>query len=68
MGVSEMTRFGMTPVDFGILAGLMADHIQNGSSVKDEVVKFRDGFTEMLFCFNETDVPNIGESLIDSLR
>jgi aminomethyltransferase len=68
MGVSEMTRFGMTPVDFGILAGLMADHIQNGSSVKDEVVKFRDGFTEMQFCFNETDVPNLTESLIDSLR
>ena len=68
MGVSEMTRFGMTPADFGILAGLMADHIKNGSSVKDEVVKFRDGFTEMQFCFSEKDVPNLGESLIDSLR
>lgn len=41
MGVSEMTRFGMKEKDFQTLAALMADPIQNRSSIKDEIIKFR---------------------------
>ncbi len=62
MGVSEMTRFGMEEKDFKILAGLMADLIQKGSPVKDDIIKFRNNFLDMRYCFNEAD----GQDLVST--
>lgn len=56
MGVSEMTRFGMKETDFQILAGLMADAIQKGSPVGDEVKTLRQAFTRMQYCFGPEEM------------
>jgi len=68
MGVSEMTRFGMKAKDFQTLAALMADLILNGSPVKDEIIKFREQFIDMQFCFSEEDVQDIVPSLLEAFR
>jgi len=68
MGVSEMTRFGMTEKDFQTLAGFMADLIQKGADVKKDITKFRDNFMEMQFCFKEADVQDVAVSLFDTLK
>ena len=64
MGVSEMTRFGMKERDFQTLAGLMADLIKNKKTVKDEIKKLRNGFIDMQFCFNESDVQHLLPKLL----
>ncbi|NOX33697.1 MAG: glycine cleavage system aminomethyltransferase GcvT [Deltaproteobacteria bacterium] len=68
MGVAEMTRFGMKENDFQELAALMADLIQKGSNVKDEIIKFRGKFVDMQFCFDKTDVHDMAISLFDALK
>ncbi len=68
MGVSEMTRFGMKEKDFQILAVLMADLIQNRSTIKDEIIKFRNQFIDMQYCFTEADVQDIVPSLFDAFK
>ncbi|MBU8849727.1 MAG: glycine cleavage system aminomethyltransferase GcvT [Desulfobacterales bacterium] len=68
MGVSEMTRFGMKEKDFQELAGLMADLINNGSTIKDEIKKFREQFIDMQFCFTEADVQDGVTSLSGSFK
>jgi aminomethyltransferase len=60
MGVSEMTRFGMEEKDFQALAGLMADLIKKGMDVKEEIIKFRSRFLDMQFCFQESDMQDLG--------
>jgi aminomethyltransferase len=52
MGVSEMTRFGMGPEDFGELAELIRDVIVDQSTVKPRVTALRKRFLEMRYCFN----------------
>jgi aminomethyltransferase len=52
MGVSEMTRFGMGPEDFGELAGLIHDVIVDQSTVKPRVTALRKRFLEMRYCFS----------------
>jgi len=56
MGVSEMTRFGMKEADFQNLAGLMADHILNGSDIKEEITALRKPFLDMKYCFSPEDM------------
>ena len=51
MGVSEMTRFGMAPDDFGELAELIRDVVANGATVKPRVEALRARFREMRYCF-----------------
>jgi len=51
MGVSEMTRFGMGPEDFGELAELIRDVIVDQSTVKPRVAELRKRFLEMKYCF-----------------
>ena len=68
MGVSEMTRFGMEEKDFKILAGLMADLIQKGSAVKDDIIKFRNNFIDMRYCFNEADVQDMVSTFSDAFK
>lgn len=53
LGVQEMTRFGMKEQDFRELAGLMADVLLRGKSVKAEAAKLRSRFLEMNYCFND---------------
>jgi len=53
MGVQEMTRFGMTEKDFDILAGLIAEVVLKGKSVRDEVRKYRSRFVKMSYCLPE---------------
>jgi aminomethyltransferase len=52
MGVSEMTRFGMGPGDFGELAELIRDVITGQITVKPRVAEFRKRFSEMRYCFS----------------
>jgi glycine/serine hydroxymethyltransferase len=51
MGVSEMTRFGMEPEDFGELAELVRDVVVDQTSVKARVAELRKRFSEMHYCF-----------------
>lgn len=53
LGVAEMTRFGMQPVDFETLAQLMADVILHGKDVKEKVRSLRRQFLDMRFCFDD---------------
>jgi len=55
-GVQEMTRFGMGPEDFAELAGLMAEVINKGRNVRQEVAALRQRFTEMHYCFSGPEV------------
>jgi aminomethyltransferase len=55
MGTQEMTRFGMGPAEFGILAGLMADVVRRGKRVDEETARLRGRHLEMRYVF--TDLP-----------
>ena len=55
MGVSEMTRFGMGPDDFGELAELVRDVVVHGATVKPRVTELRQRFRELRYCFREDD-------------
>jgi aminomethyltransferase len=56
MGVAEMTRFGMGEGDFEALAGLLAEVIERGRTVRNEVVRFRSRFRAMRYCF-DAEIP-----------
>jgi aminomethyltransferase len=56
MGVSEMTRFGMGPEDFKVLAGLIREVVHDGKSVQDQVVRLRSGFRELRYCFSDEEL------------
>ena len=58
MGVSEMTRFGMGPADFGELAELIRDVIADQATVKPRVADLRKRFLEMNYCFTEDEFGN----------
>ncbi|MBM3296307.1 MAG: hypothetical protein FJY83_01775, partial [Candidatus Aminicenantes bacterium] len=53
LGVQEMTRFGMKEGDFDTLAGLIAEVVLRGKSVRDEVRKYRSRFLKMAYCLPE---------------
>lgn len=56
MGVSEMTRFGMEPGDFGKLAELIRDAVIDGATVKPAVAEMRKDFQELRYCFSGSDL------------
>jgi aminomethyltransferase len=56
MGVSEMTRFGMGPEDFGELAELVSDVVLNDAIVQPRVAEFRRRFQDLRYCFNEAEL------------
>jgi len=62
-GVQEMTRFGMGPEAFAELAGLMAEAILKGRTVRAEVMALRERFTEMHYCFKGPEVDELVERL-----
>lgn len=67
LGVAEMTRFGMKPDDFEAVAQLMADVILRDQKVREEVIKLREGFLEMQFCFCGTAFDDALERLHGTL-
>jgi aminomethyltransferase len=68
LGVAEMTRFGMGPVDFAELAGLMADVVLRDARVGAEVRKLRARFHELHFCFDSAELGGELEKLRELLR
>jgi aminomethyltransferase len=52
LGVSEMTRFGMKEADFAKLAHLLAAVVGEGRAVREEVVRLREGFRDLHYCFS----------------
>jgi aminomethyltransferase len=56
MGVSEMTRFGMGPEQFGELAQLIRDVVRERRSVQDEVVNLRSRFSALHYCFSDAEL------------
>ena len=67
MGVSVMTRFGMEPEDFGELAELIRDVVENDATVKPRVAEFRKRFTDMRYCFDATAIDERTAQLHDLL-
>ncbi len=49
-----MTRFGFGPAEFDKLAQIMADCILRGKEVKEDIEALRAGYTEMKYCFSES--------------
>ena len=64
MGVSEMTRFGMQGKDFETLAHLIAEVVNHGRDVKEEVTRLRSGFRQMRFCFEGKDLEDLKAKLL----
>jgi aminomethyltransferase len=52
LGVSEMTRFGMGPQAFQELAQLMHDVIVDDRAAKEDVIRLRESYLEMAYCFS----------------
>jgi aminomethyltransferase len=67
LGVQEMTRFGMQSADFTELAGLMADVIKYNRMVREEVVKFRERFQEIGYCFHDEEIKIVMAELTSAL-
>ena len=63
MGVSEMTRFGMTPEDFLELAQYIHDVIVGSKTIKDQVNQFRKRFLEMKYCFSDSQFTGLIQDL-----
>jgi aminomethyltransferase len=63
LGVAEMTRFGMHEADFENIARLMADVILHEKHVREEIVKLREGFLKMRYCFEEKALDDLMEEL-----
>ena len=63
MGVNEMTRFGFGPAEFDRLAQIMADCILRGREVREDIVRLREGYTAMKFCFDDAQISEALEGL-----
>lgn len=66
IGVAEMTRFGMKEKDFVEFAELFNAALR-GKKVKDEIVRLRQRFLKMQYCFDDAMVTTLSERLIASL-
>ena len=62
-GVQEMTRFGMIAEDFRQLAQFIADVVEKGKNVKDEVRAFRNRFRDMHYCFSGEEYEGLMQKL-----
>ena len=63
LGVAEMTRFGMAEADFQEVAQLMADVILHRKKVKDDVVRLRERFVKMHYCFDDAQINALIEQM-----
>ena len=68
LGVSEMTRFGMTADDFGQVAQLMHDVIVKGKMVQKEVERLRKRFLAMQYCFTNQQLDESVENIFSLLK
>ena len=66
LGVSEMTRFGMKEADMATVAGLMAEVLLKGATVKDKAAQLRKDFLELGYCFQDKDLDGLQEELLGS--
>ena len=67
-GVQEMTRFGMGPEDFAQLAALMAEVIEKDRNVRKEIVKLRERFLQMRYCFSGEEIEEMTARVSEVLR
>ena len=67
MGVAEMTRFGMDARAFEQLAQLIKDVVVDDKTVKEDVVRLRQQYLELGFCFNQDELDKQMESVADWL-
>jgi aminomethyltransferase len=67
LGVAEMTRFGMGPEDFGLVAGLLAAVVLEDRPVKAEVRDLRQRFLDLRYCFGDADFPEAMRELQELL-
>ncbi len=67
MGVQEMTRFGMEEKDFETLSHYISEIIRKKCNLKDEIIKFRNKFSEMKYCLPSKDAIPLAAKLITSL-
>ncbi len=63
LGVSEMTRFGMTEHDFGELAGLLRDVIVDDADRTAKVRSLRSRFLTLRYCFEPSEYSEAFERL-----
>lgn len=68
LGVSEMTRFGMTADDFDQVAQLMHDVIVNGKTVQEEVMRLRERFLTLQYCFSDHQLDTSLEKIFSLLK
>jgi aminomethyltransferase len=64
LGVAEMTRFGMKEKDFEALAGLMAEVIKKNKPVKEAVVRLRQDFLKLRYCFEAEELEPLKQRLL----
>ncbi len=64
MGVQEMTRFGMKEKDFQELAEIIHKVIVDNKPCKNQVIHFRERFTEMQFCFKEKEIADLVQRVV----
>jgi aminomethyltransferase len=67
LGVAEMTRFGMGPIDLAEAAELMASVILGDATVADEVARLRSRFTDLRYCFTRDQADAAIERLASGL-
>jgi aminomethyltransferase len=67
MGVAEMTRFGMGPEDFGVLAGLIAAVVLEDRPIGAEVQDLRHQFLDIRYCFGTEEFPEAMRELLELL-
>jgi aminomethyltransferase len=63
LGTAEMTRFGMRDEDFQSVAQLMADVILRQKGVREEVIRLRQRFLRMHFCFDDQEIDGFIQQL-----
>jgi len=63
MGVAEMTRFGMQAEDFRTLAGFMAEVIKKEQNIKQEIIRLRQKFQKLQFCFEGEEYDDLLQRL-----
>ena len=68
LGVSEMTRFGMTAENFRQVAQLMHDVIVKGKTVQEEVLRLREQFLSMQYCFTDQQLDASLEKIFSLLK
>ena len=67
MGVAEMTRFGMDASAFQQLAQLMKEVVVDGKTVQEDVIQLRKQYLDMGYCFDENELNQQAEKVLDWL-